>query len=62
MFLVYLMDDILASVDAHVAKHIVKHCLLKLLAKKTRIIVTRNTSLMFHANQVCKYSKLYFQN
>lgn len=46
------MDDVLASVDTHVAKHIVKHCILGLLNHSTRIIVTENGLLTFHANQV----------
>lgn len=56
-FTVYLMDDILASLDAHVAHHIVKHCILNLLKDKTRIIVTRSVALFYHANQV-RYRKL----
>ncbi|XP_073826163.1 ATP-binding cassette sub-family C member 10 [Musca autumnalis] len=48
----YLLDDILASLDAHVAKHIVKHCILNLLKDKTRIIITRNVTLFYHANQI----------
>ncbi|XP_075152571.1 ATP-binding cassette sub-family C member 10 [Haematobia irritans] len=48
----YLLDDILASLDAHVAHHITKHCILNLLKDKTRIIVTRSESLFYHANQI----------
>uniref|UniRef100_A0A1I8QDH6 ABC-type xenobiotic transporter n=1 Tax=Stomoxys calcitrans TaxID=35570 RepID=A0A1I8QDH6_STOCA len=48
----YLLDDILASLDAHVAHHIIKHCLLNLLKDKTRIVVTRSESLFYHANQI----------
>lgn len=46
------MDDVLAAVDTHVAKHIIKHCLLDLLKHSTRIIVTENRILTYHANQV----------
>ncbi|KAH8269735.1 hypothetical protein KR018_008658 [Drosophila ironensis] len=49
---VYLLDDVLSSLDAHVARHIIKHCLLRLLKHKTRIVVTRSTQLFFHANQI----------
>uniref|UniRef100_A0A1B0CZD8 ABC-type xenobiotic transporter n=1 Tax=Phlebotomus papatasi TaxID=29031 RepID=A0A1B0CZD8_PHLPP len=49
---IYLMDDVLASLDAHVAAHIVKHCILGLLAGKTRIIVSENRTLLHHANQI----------
>ncbi|XP_015020423.2 ATP-binding cassette sub-family C member 10 [Drosophila mojavensis] len=49
---IYLLDDVLSSLDAHVAKHIIRHCLLGLLKQKTRIVVTRSTQLFFHANQI----------
>lgn len=49
---VYLLDDVLSSLDAHVSKHIIRHCLLGLLKQKTRIVVTRSTQLFFHANQI----------
>uniref|UniRef100_A0A1A9WKS6 ABC-type xenobiotic transporter n=1 Tax=Glossina brevipalpis TaxID=37001 RepID=A0A1A9WKS6_9MUSC len=49
---VYIFDDILASLDSHVAHHIVKHCLLGLLKDKTRIIVTRNVTLFYYAHQI----------
>lgn len=50
--IVYLLDDVLSSLDAHVARHIIKHCILRLLKHKTRIVVTRNIQLFFHANQI----------
>ncbi|XP_068143958.1 ATP-binding cassette sub-family C member 10 [Drosophila tropicalis] len=49
---IYLLDDILSAVDAHVANHIIKYCILRLLKNKTRIIVTRSFKLFFHANQI----------
>ncbi|KAH8258579.1 hypothetical protein KR038_011973, partial [Drosophila bunnanda] len=49
---VYLLDDVLSSLDAHVARHIIKHCILRLLKHKTRIVVTRSIQLFFHANQI----------
>ncbi|KAH8409549.1 hypothetical protein KR222_008401, partial [Zaprionus bogoriensis] len=54
---VYLLDDVLSALDAHVAKHIIRHCILGLLKQKTRIVVTRSTQLFFHANQI-----LHMQN
>lgn len=48
------MDDILASLDAHVANHVVKHCILGLLRKKTRLIVTENRTICYYANQVLR--------
>lgn len=49
---VYLIDDVLASLDAHVSKHIVKHCILDLLKDRTRIIVTENRTLFYYSNQI----------
>lgn len=49
---VYLIDDVLASLDAHVAKHIVKHCILELLKDRTRILVTENRTLFYYSNQI----------
>ena len=37
---IYVMDDIFASVDAHVAEWLLQHVLLGALASKTRIIGT----------------------
>lgn len=49
---VYLIDDVLASLDAHVAKHIVKYCILDLLKNRTRIVVTENRTLFYYSNQI----------
>lgn len=49
---IYILDDILSALDAHVAAKIVKLCVFGYLAKKTRIIVTQNKSLLEHANQI----------
>lgn len=48
------MDDVLSAIDAHVTNHIVKHCILGLLKNKTRIIVTENRTLFYHANQILR--------
>ena len=48
---IYILDDILASLDAHVAAYIIKHCIFGFLSKKTRIIVTHNKCLLERANQ-----------
>lgn len=42
----------LASLDAHVSKHIVKYCILDLLKNRTRIIVTENRTLFYYSNQI----------
>lgn len=47
-----MIDDVLASIDAHVSKHIVKHCILGLLKDKTRIIATENQTLFYYSNQI----------
>lgn len=49
---VYLIDDVLASLDAHVSKHIVKYCILDLLKDRTRIVVSENRALFYHSNQI----------
>uniref|UniRef100_A0A336LPK6 ABC-type xenobiotic transporter n=1 Tax=Culicoides sonorensis TaxID=179676 RepID=A0A336LPK6_CULSO len=49
---IYLLDDILSALDAHVASHIVKHCIFGFLTNKTRIIVTENKTVLFFATQV----------
>lgn len=49
---IYLFDDILSSLDAHVTNHVIKHCILGLLKSKTRIIVSEHSSLLQYANQL----------
>lgn len=49
---IYILDDILSALDAHVAAYVVKHCIFGLLGRKTRIMVTQNKSVLDHANQI----------
>lgn len=49
---IYILDDFLSALDAHVAAYIVKHCIFGFLSRKTRIIVTQNKCLLEHANQI----------
>ncbi|EDS42543.1 multidrug resistance-associated protein [Culex quinquefasciatus] len=49
---IYLLDDILSALDAHVASHIVRHCIFGLLRDKTRIIVTQHPMVLNQANQI----------
>lgn len=51
---VYLIDDVLASLDAHVSKHIIKHCILGVLKEKTRIVATENQTLFYYSNQILR--------
>lgn len=46
------MDDIFASVDLNVAKHIHTHCINGLLKDKTRIICTHNNRFLVSADWV----------
>ena len=41
-----LLDDPLSAVDANVAQHILANCLNKLLADKTRILITHRVELL----------------
>ncbi|XP_078352062.1 ATP-binding cassette sub-family C member 10-like isoform X2 [Oculina patagonica] len=49
---IYLLDDPLAAVDAHVAAHLFHHCIMGLLQNKTRILCTHHTHFLSSADQV----------
>eukprot|EP00891_Asterochloris_glomerata_P003413 jgi/Astpho2/3413/e_gw1.00054.14.1_t len=52
---VYMLDDVLSAVDAHMADWLVKHLIQgPLLADKTRIVATHSELCMAAANQVVK--------
>lgn len=51
---VILIDDVLASLDAHVSKHIIRHCILGILSGRTRIIVTESRTLFYYSNQILR--------
>ncbi|GAA30468.2 ATP-binding cassette subfamily C (CFTR/MRP) member 10, partial [Clonorchis sinensis] len=40
---IYLLDDPLAALDVHVGEHVVKHCLLGLLADRIRVVTSHQT-------------------
>lgn len=54
---IYLFDDILSSLDVHVANHVIKYCLLGLLANTTRVVVSDQRVLQRRASQI-----LHFDN
>ncbi|RUS92073.1 hypothetical protein EGW08_000097 [Elysia chlorotica] len=49
---IYLLDDPLSAVDAHVAQHIYKHCIMGLLKNKTRILSTHHVQFLSNADLV----------
>jgi ATP-binding cassette subfamily C (CFTR/MRP) protein 1 len=50
---VYLLDDPLSAVDAHVGAHIFTHVIDGLLADRTRIWVTHQLTYLHRANLTC---------
>lgn len=54
---IYILDDILSALDAHVAAHIIRYCIFGFLMKKTRVIVSQNKTLLEHANQLVQVDK-----
>lgn len=52
---IYLLDDVLSSLDAHVANHVIKYCIFGLLASKTRLIVTENRAVLRRASQILHF-------
>lgn len=49
---IYLFDDVLSAVDAHVGKHIMDSCMLKFLKGKTRVLATHQLNLIEHADKI----------
>lgn len=49
---IYLLDDPLSAVDAHVAKHIYENCINGILSNKTRIISTHHIKYLNNADFV----------
>lgn len=51
---IYLFDDVLSALDAHVANHVIKYCFMGILKNKTRIIVSEHKSILRHATQILR--------
>lgn len=49
---IYLLDDPLAAVDADVAEHLMKKCIMELLRGKTRILCTHRIEFVDKADMV----------
>ena len=49
---VYLLDDPLSAVDAHVGRILFDDCITGYLANKTRILVTHQVQLLQKADQI----------
>ncbi|KAL4237303.1 Multidrug resistance-associated protein 7 [Mactra antiquata] len=49
---VFLLDDPLSAVDAHVAQHLYQKCIMGLLWGKTRILCTHHTKYLVNADMI----------
>lgn len=49
---IYLFDDPLSAVDAHVGKHMFDECISKYLHNKTRILVTHQLQYLRNVNRI----------
>lgn len=49
---IYLLDDPLSAVDAHVGRRLLEECICGLMAGKTRILVTHQLHVLPHADRI----------
>lgn len=49
---IYLLDDPLSAVDAHVSKHLFEECIVQFLKDKTRILVTHQLQYLRKADYI----------
>lgn len=49
---IYLLDDVLSAVDAHVGKNIIKNVINGILATKTIILATNSIPILNHADNI----------
>ncbi|KOC61936.1 Multidrug resistance-associated protein 7 [Habropoda laboriosa] len=54
---IYLLDDVLATLDPNVAAYVFEHVILGLLKGKTRLLCTHQTQYLIHADLVVKMEK-----
>ncbi|CAK9830297.1 ATP-binding cassette sub-family C member 10 [Anthophora retusa] len=54
---IYLLDDVLATLDPKVATYVFEHVILGLLKNKTRILCTHQTQYLIHADLVVEMAK-----
>ncbi|XP_046823149.1 probable multidrug resistance-associated protein lethal(2)03659 isoform X2 [Vespa crabro] len=49
---IYLLDDPLSAVDAHVGKHMFEECIVKYLKGKTRVLVTHQLQYLHNVSRI----------
>ncbi|KAJ3091185.1 hypothetical protein HK100_007251 [Physocladia obscura] len=54
---IYLLDDPLAALDAHVGKHVFEKCIKEQLNRKTRVLVTHQLYVLPHVDQIVVLEK-----
>ncbi|XP_076628531.1 ATP-binding cassette sub-family C member 10 [Colletes latitarsis] len=54
---IYLLDDVLATLDPKIASYVFEHVILGLLKNKTRVLCTHQTHYLVHADLVVEMSK-----
>ncbi|KAF9793965.1 hypothetical protein SFRURICE_015617 [Spodoptera frugiperda] len=59
---IYLLDDPLSAVDTHVGKHMVTECVMGLLEKSTRILVTHQLHHLKGADKVVILRHLHYSD
>lgn len=54
---IYLLDDPLSAVDAHVSTHIMEHCIRRFLSDKIAVVVTHQLKILPEVDRVVVISK-----
>jgi ABC-type multidrug transport system fused ATPase/permease subunit len=49
---VYLLDDPLSAVDAHVGQYLLQHCICEFLKDKTRVLITHQLQYLNMAENI----------